>query len=97
MSAFPPSNTFLCRLRSLIIPLKDYKEIYKGLFESESFINKYGKFDTSFINKKEINYDDSLIFIYLKGLLEGFPYNGILKQVIIDSRSNTKRSGRKSQ
>lgn len=28
MSAFPPSNTFLCRLRSLIIPLKDYKEIY---------------------------------------------------------------------
>lgn len=63
---------------------KDYKEIYKGLFESESFINKYGKFDTSFINKKEINYDDSLIFIYLKGLLEGFPYNGILKQVIID-------------
>lgn len=63
---------------------KDYKEIYKGLFESERFINKYGKFDTSFINKKEINYDDSLIFIYLKGLLEGFPYNGILKQVIID-------------
>jgi len=28
MSAFTPSNTFLCRLRSLIIPLKDYKEIY---------------------------------------------------------------------
>lgn len=28
MSAFPPSNTFSCRLRSLIIPLKDYKEIY---------------------------------------------------------------------
>lgn len=28
MSAFPPSNTFLCRLCSLIIPLKDYKEIY---------------------------------------------------------------------
>ena len=28
MSAFPLFNTFLCRLRSLIIPLKDYKEIY---------------------------------------------------------------------
>lgn len=63
---------------------RDYKEIYRGLFNSDIFVNKYGKVDTSFIDNKIINYDDSLLFIYLKGLLEGFPYNGVMKQVIID-------------
>lgn len=63
---------------------KDYKKIYKGLFESEIFRNKYGVVDTSFVDNKVINYDDSLLFIYLKGLLEGFPYNGVMKQIIVD-------------
>lgn len=64
---------------------KDYKEIYKNFWLSpyckhrlpEEFIN-------SFINKKVINYEDALLFTYLKGNLQGFMYEGNIKQVVID-------------
>ena len=38
----------------------------------------------SFINKNVINYEDALIFAYIKGKLEGFIYESTIKQVIID-------------
>ena len=37
-----------------------------------------------FIDRKELNYEDSLIYAYIKGLLNGFNYEGNIKQVIID-------------
>lgn len=77
-------NKYIKELLTRLNVSKDYKKIYKGLFETEEFIKKYGIIDTSYINDKIINYDDSLIFIYMKGLLEGFPYNGIMKQIVVD-------------
>ena len=64
---------------------KDYKEIYKNFF-----LSKHCKMSLTepeiklFINKKIINYEDALLFAYLKGKLEGFRYEGAIKQVVID-------------
>ena len=68
---------------------RDYKKIYKNLFKSKHFVNYYGKELSdaeinSFVNKKVLNYEDSLLYIYMKGLLESFPYNGNIKQIVID-------------
>ena len=64
---------------------RDFKKIYKNFFLSrfckislsESEIN-------SFINKKEINYEDACLFVYIKGLLNSFDYNNNIKQIVID-------------
>ena len=37
-----------------------------------------------FVKKKVINYEDSLLFSYMKGVLEGFPYEGDILHVVID-------------
>ncbi len=64
---------------------KDYKEIYKNFWFS-----KYCNFNVTdvevnqFIKKDVINYEDALLFSYIKGILEGFPYEGNIKQVVID-------------
>ncbi len=63
---------------------KDYKKFYSNLFLSDEFINVYGNSEIVKLSNKEISYPDALCFIYLKGLLEGFPYNGLIKQVVID-------------
>lgn len=67
----------------------DYKDIYKNFFYSKYFINDYdGKISDNEINKitrsKTINYEDACLFVYIKGLLEGFEYKGLIKEVVID-------------
>ena len=64
---------------------KDYKEIYKQFFLSKySRINLPDDEIKKFINKDIINYEDALIYTYIKGTLEGFRYEGNIKQVVID-------------
>lgn len=71
---------------------KDYKEIYKGFWQSE-----YCKFNlpeaivNKFINTKVINYEDALLFTYIKGTLQGFMYEGNIKQVVIDEAQDYNR------
>lgn len=67
----------------------DYKDIYKNFFYSKYFINGYnGEISNNEINKitrsKTINYEDVCLFVYIKGLLEGFEYKGLIKEVVID-------------
>ena len=38
----------------------------------------------AFRNTKEIRYEDALLFVYMKGLLEGFGYERNIRQVVID-------------
>ncbi len=70
----------------------DYKEIYKNFF-----LSKYSKMKLSeteiksFINKKTINYEDALLFTYMKGTLEGFKYEGNIRQVVIDEAQDYNR------
>ena len=47
-------------------------------------IESYGKEEKVKLNKKKINYDDALCFIYLKGILKGFPYSNLIRQIVID-------------
>lgn len=67
----------------------DYKEIYKNFYKSIYFINSYKgsiseKEINDSVNKKYINYEDACIFVYIKSLLEGFAYKGLIKEIVID-------------
>ena len=71
---------------------KDYKEIYKNFWLSPYCKHKLPEaFINSFINQKVINYEDALLFTYLKGNLQGFMYEGNIKQVVIDEAQDYNR------
>ena len=67
----------------------DFKEIYKNFFYSkffkEGFQGVITEEEINEINKtKIIKYEDACLFVYLKSLLKGFDYRGMIKQVVID-------------
>ena len=64
---------------------KDFKEIYTGFFSSDFCkIRMNDQQLRKFTNSKVIGYDDALLFTYMKGMLEGFPYEKDIRQVVID-------------
>ena len=71
---------------------KDYKKIIK-----EFYLSEFCRFHVSekeidaFINSPILHYEDALIFAYFKGMLEGFLYEGRIKQVIIDEAQDYNR------
>lgn len=67
----------------------NYKEIFKEFFKSEEFLNSYdGEISETEIKNsvstRKIRYEDACIFVYIKGLLEGFNYKGEIKEIVID-------------
>ncbi len=71
---------------------KDYISIMKEFYLSEfSRIKLSEKEINSFIKKDIINYEDALVLAYIKGSLEGFLYEGSIKQVIIDEAQDYNR------
>lgn len=64
---------------------KDFKEIYRGFYYSpyckitlsDSEIDK-------FMKRKVQYYEDALLLSYIKGILNGFPYEQQIKHVVID-------------
>ena len=66
----------------------DLKEIYKGFFKSEEFINSYGKsIPDAYINKlndKKISYEDACLFVYMKSLLTFLGNDYTIEQTIVD-------------
>ncbi len=71
---------------------KDYKKILKEFFLSDFCDIKLDeKTIDKFINKDIINYEDALLFTYLKGRLEGFLYESTIKQVVIDEAQDYNR------
>ena len=85
-------NTFLKLFRENSNFSKDYKSIFRNFFLSEFCrIHVDSKYIDSFINNKVINYEDALIFSYIKGRLEGFLYEGRIKHVIIDEAQDYNR------
>ena len=64
---------------------KDFKEIYRGFYYSpyckitlsDSEIDK-------FVKRKVLYYEDALLLSYIKGILNGFPYEQQIKHVVID-------------
>ena len=82
-------NTIRSQLNRALNMKLDFKEIVKDFYRSEIFLNNYkGSITENEINgmtnKRVIKYEDACIMVYIKGLLEGFDYKGIIKEVIID-------------
>ena len=75
-------------LKLLNIPF-NIKDIYKDFYRSDVFINSFGKSITeneinNTTKSKTIKYEDACLFAYLKSLLKGFDYRGLIEQVVID-------------
>ena len=61
---------------------KNYINIYNNFYQS-----KYSKIKTNqkmIINKKQINYEDATLLIYIKFYLDEIDYNTSIKQIVID-------------
>ncbi len=65
---------------------KDFIKIYQNLYQSASFKSNYGVIRSDQLPQSDniLNYEDSLAFIYLKGLLTGFPYSNQIKEIVVD-------------
>jgi DNA helicase-2/ATP-dependent DNA helicase PcrA len=45
----------------------------------------------SFVDRKELSYEDGLLFTYMKGILKGFAYEANIRQVVIDEAQDYNR------
>ena len=73
-------DTFTKLLKKSSNFIKPISEIFTMFFTSNfSKIN-----NNQILNKNKISYDDALIYSYIKGYLEGFPYEQNIHQVVID-------------
>ncbi|MBQ7136914.1 MAG: AAA family ATPase [Bacilli bacterium] len=75
---------------------KDYKKIYKYFLQSAEFTEGYKgviteKEITETVSHKLIKYEDACLLVYLKGMLEGFDYQGNIKEVVIDEAQDYSR------
>ena len=77
------SSSIKVKLYDILNIEKDMVNIYINFFNSN--FSKI-KRDISYIrgNKKIINYDDAVLFIYMKSMLFGCNYNTDIKQIVID-------------
>ena len=90
------SRSVIKRLWESITVNRDIKELYRNLFKSLSFTKAYGMELSddeinNFIEVKELAYDDCLLYIYLQGKLQSFPYSSVIKQIIIDEAQDYSR------
>ena len=76
-------------IEKIIIDNANFKKNYKSLYVN-FYKSKYSKYqlleeeEKEILKNKELSYEDALLFAYLKGTLEGFPYEGDIKQVVVD-------------
>lgn len=64
---------------------KDYKEILQKFYRSAFFKEPIPENEIKKLkNNTVISYDDALLLVYLKGLMEGFYYEAYIEQVLID-------------
>lgn len=85
-------KTFQKLLRANSNFIKDYKKIFIEFFMSEFCEIKLPEATIKkFVNGEVINYEDALVMAYIKGNLEGFLYEGTIKQVIIDEAQDYNR------
>lgn len=64
---------------------KDYKKILQMFYQSPYFKEEILESEIKKLNNnKIIAYDDALLLVYLKGLMEGFYYEKYIEQVVID-------------
>lgn len=85
-------RTFAKLLRENANFKKDYKEIYQAFWQSEFCKMKQTDQELKKVLKSDIlHYEDALLFTYIKGKLEGFLYEGTIRQVVIDEAQDYNR------
>lgn len=77
-------RTLIKQIKELLSLKKDYKKFYKDMYMSLSFEKAYGSKQEINVSGNVLNYEDALCFIYLKGMLDGFPYSNLIKQIVVD-------------
>ena len=77
-------RSFIKQIKELLNIKPDFKKLYQDLYLSDAFKKVYQEDVILKLNTKMINYEDALCFIYLKGLLDGFPYSNLIKQIVVD-------------
>jgi len=82
-------RSILSKLYKIVNFKKDFKKLYFDFYMSDEFKKAYGNNLSQleikeFINVKTMYYEDSLLFIYLKGLIQGFPYSNLISEIVID-------------
>ena len=82
-------STIMSRMKNDLSFKLDFKLIYKDFLKSINFLSYYdGVITDNEINKcvsrRDINYEDACLMVYIKGRLEGFKYLGLIKEVVID-------------
>lgn len=77
-------RSFIKQIKELLNIKPDFKKLYQDLYLSDAFKKVYQEDVILRLNTKIINYEDALCFIYLKGLLDGFPYSNLIKQIVVD-------------
>lgn len=77
-------RSFIKQIKELLNIKPDFKKLYQDLYLSDAFKKVYQENVNLRLNTKMINYEDALCFIYLKGLLDGFPYSNLIKQIVVD-------------
>lgn len=82
--SYGKKRTIIKQINNGLSVKRDFKKLYNEMFLSDSFKKAYKEPVTRYVKGDQINYEDALCFIYLKGLLEGFPYSNLIRQVVID-------------
>ncbi len=92
-SYFKGRKKDLISIRSQLLKIAnfttDYKKIYREFFETAIFKDYYPYMyrkneNLRGLSGKVMNYEDATIFVYLKFLLSGYPYQVAMREVIID-------------
>lgn len=64
---------------------KDYKQIYVDFYKSHfSKMSLPMVEEKNLLKSRTVFYEDALLMVYMKGLLEGFPYENQIKEVVVD-------------
>jgi len=78
------TKTYLKLLKASLNNPLDYKKIYQEFYNSEFCSFNIKTSDLEKLNGKMISYEDASLFVYLKGMLEGFEVNTSLREIVID-------------
>ena len=81
--------TIYSRIKNTLSFKLDFKQIYKDFLNSKYFMDNYegtisDREISGSVSRRDINYEDACLIVYLKGKLEGFKYLGTIKEVVID-------------
>ena len=89
-------STIMSRIKNSLSFKLDFKLIYKDFLNSNIFNELYDgtisdREISSSVSRRDINYEDACLIVYLKGKLEGFKYLGTIKEVVIDEAQDYTR------